>query len=630
MLLKSSLAVLPLWFSFWAIGQNREPIPLQEVTVRSARVEEFAVGAFVDKPDTLLVETFKTAPISALLMAASGASIKSYGYGGLSSVSMRGGGTAHTAVLWNGINIQSPMNGGVDFSGMPVAFFPNIQVQPGGSGTLYGSGAMSGVIHLSGQNLFKQINGLELDGGIGDFHRAHGLLSAKLGNQKAAYSFRVLGRWAENDFLFENTTKLNAPLERQTNAGLMELGVTQETQVRFSQRTLLTTGFWYHHNDKDLPTQMTNSRPNRQNQTDDNLFGSLNFRYYGDGITLNVKQGLIHNRIDYSDPLISLAGSKSNSFSWVSEAEGRIQLSDWALWNVGVNYTHDVGNADGYNGSVSRNRLALFSFIQMKLWSQRMNTVVSVREEVVNSSWHPLVFSLGNDLKLGSRVTVKSSLSKTYRIPSLNDLYWRADSYSTGNPDLEPESGWSGEGGILYTTRKGAMATDLSAVLFFTYVDNWIVWLQEDGIWEPFNKKTGRSHGLEFKAGHSGTLGNVKWRTDLSYYYTHSRLATNDAYDGKQMVYVPRHKANVLLTGGYRRMSSGVVLNYSGERYYDYRNVLKPYITGDLFVNWKMPVQRFDTSVHMRVNNIWNTDYQVMAFYAMPRRNVTVAINVKI
>lgn len=627
---KRFLAVVPLLFLSWAAAQNTEPIQLREVTVRSARVEEFAVGAFVDKPDTLLVETFKTSSISDLLTASSGASVKSYGDGGLSSVSMRGGGTAHTAVLWNGINIQSPMNGGVNFSGMPVAFFPDIQVQPGGSGTLYGSGAMSGVVHLSGQNLFKKNNGLEIDLGYGSFDDCHALVSVKQGNEKAAYSVRFLGRMADNDFLFENTTKLNAPLERQTNAGMVEMGVNQETQVRLSERTLLTTGFLYHHYDKDLQTQMTNSLPNRQNQTDDNILGSLNFRYYGAGYTVNVKQGFIHNRIDYSDPVTTTSSSVSHSFSWVSEAESRIQLSSRFLLNVGVNYTHDYGFSDGYRGSVSRDRLALFSFLQMKLWNQRLNTVVSVREEMSDRNWHPLVFSLGNDLKLGRLVTIKSSVSRTYRIPSLNELYWTADAYSKGNPDLVPESGWSGEGGLLLRDQRGGTVTELSAVMFFTYVENWIVWLQESGIWEPFNKKTGRSHGVEAKASHFRTLGRVRAGVDVSYYYTHSRLGTNDVYDGKQMVYVPRHKANVLFTGAYRSVTGGMILNFSGERYYDYKNVLKPYVTGDLFVRLKLPAGPLSTSLNVGVNNIWNTPYQVMAFYAMPRRNISVAVNVKI
>ena len=193
-----------------------------------------------------------------------------------------------------------------------------------------------------------------------------------------------------------------------------------------------------------------------------------------------------------------------------------------------------------------------------------------------------------------------------------------------------PESGWSGEGGVLFRNPKGRVITEWSAVLFFTHVENCIVWLQESGIWEPFNKKTGRSHGMEVKASHSGSLGSVKLGADVSYYYTYSRLRTNDVYDGQQMVYVPRHKGNALLTGSCGLVTGGLVLNYTGERYYDYKNVLKPYVTGDAYINLKLPFQVIDSSLKMRINNIWNTAYQVMAFYAMPRRNISVTVNVKI
>src|SRR5690554_4398770 len=172
MLLKYSGICISLIFPMWVSAQDlfqEEPVRLKEVRVTSTRLREFAVGASVTSPDSSLMNLHQEESLSSLLSAASGIDIKTYGVGGLTSLSMRGGRTNHTAVLWNGLNIQSPMNGGVNLSVMPVRFFNHVEVQRGGSGTLFGSGAVSGVIHLSGKDLLGMKNGLNVSASTGSF-----------------------------------------------------------------------------------------------------------------------------------------------------------------------------------------------------------------------------------------------------------------------------------------------------------------------------------------------------------------------------------------------------------------------------------------------------------------------------
>ena len=46
--------------------------------------------------------------------------IKSYGIGSLATVSLRGSGSAHTQLNWNGISLNSCMNGSSDLSLFPL------------------------------------------------------------------------------------------------------------------------------------------------------------------------------------------------------------------------------------------------------------------------------------------------------------------------------------------------------------------------------------------------------------------------------------------------------------------------------------------------------------------------------
>ena len=89
---------------------------------------------------------------------------KENGYGMVSSPSFRGTNASQTAVIWNGININSSLNGQTDFNTISPISFSDITIRSGGGSSQYGSGAVGGSIHLNNAILFKkkQENSLKL------------------------------------------------------------------------------------------------------------------------------------------------------------------------------------------------------------------------------------------------------------------------------------------------------------------------------------------------------------------------------------------------------------------------------------------------------------------------------------
>jgi vitamin B12 transporter len=206
---------------------------IKEVVVRSNQLQDFAVGSSIQKMDSLSKYVFYSSSFADLLTSRSQVLIKSYGPGGVSNASIRGGAAAHTAVVWNGVNIQSPMDGGVDFAILPIALFDDITIQYGGSGTLYGSGAVSGIIHLDNYDLFNADNKISLNAAYGSFKQEGYNLSLKLGNQNIANSFRFYTNYADNDFEFKNT---NGAKVKQSNAGLEQNAIMNKTQLKTGER----------------------------------------------------------------------------------------------------------------------------------------------------------------------------------------------------------------------------------------------------------------------------------------------------------------------------------------------------------------------------------------------------------
>lgn len=616
-------------------GQNtsgNEDIWLNEVTVRSQRLEEFAIGAMVEKTDTTLALMLANGSLSDLLSLGSNLQVKTYGPGGLSTFSLRGGGNAHTAVMWNGINIQSPMNSGVNLSAMPALFFKDVKIQHGGAGTLYGSGAMSGVVHLNGENLFLRPNQLSAAVGYGSFFTPSANIALKNGNERKAFAFAAFAKKSDNDFEFINTARMDRAVQRQQNAGYSQAGILTDAHIRTSDNTMLTAALWLQHFDKEIQTQMFKTRPDTAVQIDNTLMGAVNFKWFGNGKQLNIKQGIIVNEVDYTDYIIPTNSGNNQSLSLVSEVESRININRH-IWSVGANYTHEQGKSDGYRTTGSRDRLALFSFLHLKSRDNKLTTVLSVRDEMTNGELHPMVFALGSDYRLYTPLTLKGNISKNYRIPTFNDLNWAESSYARGNPNLKAESGWSGDLGVAIDKNYAHTAVSVSATAFITHVENWIVWLQgSDNVWMPTNKKTGMSRGIEFRMQNSHKSGSNLFGLNLSYNYIHSRLRTDDIYDGSQMTYIPRHSSNAMFSWNLHNITTAFTLNAAGERYYDATNKLEPYMTGDLMTAYKVPLSASTLTVTFRIANIWNTTYQTTAWYAMPNRHYEAGLryNIKI
>ena len=79
-----------------------------------------------------------------------GSFLKSYGGpGSLQSLSVGGGASAHTMVLMEGIPLNSPQSGGLDLTILPMGLVGRMEYLPHGGSTLYGSAALSGVVHLA-------------------------------------------------------------------------------------------------------------------------------------------------------------------------------------------------------------------------------------------------------------------------------------------------------------------------------------------------------------------------------------------------------------------------------------------------------------------------------------------------
>ena len=103
----------------------------------------------------------KSNTLTDLLQENTGVYLKNYGPGMLSTIAFRGTGAEHTALVWNGININYPMLGLADFATIPVNGFSSLTLVHGSSSNLYGSSAIGGASVLGNTSSFTTGSGFD-------------------------------------------------------------------------------------------------------------------------------------------------------------------------------------------------------------------------------------------------------------------------------------------------------------------------------------------------------------------------------------------------------------------------------------------------------------------------------------
>lgn len=103
--------------------------------------------------DSLLNRSYKS--LGNLLQEQANFYFKQNGNGMVSSISLRGTAASQTGVYWNGIEINSALNGQTDFNTLQANSFDELEIRKGGGSVLFGNGAIGGAINLKNNVSFQ-------------------------------------------------------------------------------------------------------------------------------------------------------------------------------------------------------------------------------------------------------------------------------------------------------------------------------------------------------------------------------------------------------------------------------------------------------------------------------------------
>lgn len=607
-------------------------LQLKEVQIISSRLSDFSSGTKINTIDSLSLSQHSNQNLSNLLMDESSLFIKTYGQGSLATSAFRGGSANHTALLWNGFNINSPMNGQLDLSLIPVNFLDAVAVQYGGSSALWGSGAIGGSIHLN--NIAKFNTGItsRINLGAGSFGMYDQQASIKISKRKHISSIKLFNTTAKNNFPFINEFTSDNVTTIQKNAELKSTGLLSENYFQIKENQRVNLFFWYQHTDRNIPPTML-QLINKSNQTDNNYRVTSEWKREGKEMDSYVRAAYFSEAMSYSDEIYQTLNN-NHSQTVITEAEIKVHLETHHFLNIGINNTYATAKTSGYSNGIEQNRTALFASYRYTGKQKKLNVTVAARQELVKQQLIPFTYSAGADYQLLKWIALKSLISKVYRIPTFNDLYWNPG----GNPNLLPESGYSEEIGLKINKQLNTTPFIFTTepTVFNRTVENWIIWLPGANYWSPQNIMNVWSRGVETNSTLSIKVHKAKISISLLSNYvvsTNEKAKTaNDASIDKQLIYVPMYSGHAKVSIEYKKIAFSYRHNYTGYRYTSTDNTqyLSPFYLGALYVSYKKTFTNSTANFFIQMNNIWNEQYQLVLTRAMPLRNWNAGISFKI
>lgn len=534
---------------------------------------------------------------------------KENGLGMVSSPSFRGTTAQQTAVIWNGININSQLNGLTDFNTITTADFDDIAVRAGGGSVIYGSSAIGGSIHLNSELLFdrKFNNEVKLD--YGSFNTL--ALNYKLSASNKTYSTNVsISRnSSDNDYKFPGYNI------RNENGQYYNTSVNVSFGYRLNEKHVLKLYSQAFEGERHF--SRTVAAPSRSKYLDVNTRNLLEWAYQEGKVTSRLKAALLTEEYRYFENYRSDTYTYGNVKTYLGRYDVEYDISDGIKLNAIADYTESAG--EGSDITKKRRGIGSGSLLIKHILGRSFLYEAGVRKEITNVYESPVLFSFGTSFTPSRFYALKINASRNFRIPTFNDLYWTG----TGNPDLKPETSYQAEIGNVFTY-KGA---ELAITGYYIKLDNMLRWVPGSGsIWSPENVQKANSYGVEALFKWHKSFGKNTITVQGTYAYTESHREG----EREQLIYVPYHKATASVAYSFKNFTSYYTHLFTGEVFTtsDNSSKLDPYHVSNVGVEYGLPFLK-GFNIGVQVLNLWEEVYENVAKRPLPGRNYNAYLNFK-
>ncbi|MDR1847578.1 MAG: TonB-dependent receptor [Bacteroidales bacterium] len=647
------------YLPFGSFSQNEDTIrqyQLPTITIVDSAMSQRPLEQSNVHIDRTLIEKQSVTSAGEIAKFIPGVTVKDYGgLGGLKTISVRGLGTSHTAVMYDGISVSDYMNGQIDLSKYSTANIKEVNMSNGADFNL-----LQPAKALSSSNIFMietikpkfemreraKVNAFCSYGSFNYFNPGFAL-ALKMTEKwittldfdfiNSAGNYPYLLRYGRNEG--DSTSK-----ERRTNADLLSLRTEWNNYITFSSQTDLKLKFYYFYSNRGLPSATIYYYLNsHQRLWDRNAFAQsvlthnfnehFTYRNYSkvSVVSTHYFDGQVLNANGFqSDIYQQKEGYVNNVFSYQSKQLG-ISLTNDLTYNT-LDATANVAVSPKRFSSLTA---AIFAF---DLYSFTFNANILHTCYHDNTSYEYMEskkYGIHPFLSLGYRFK-DFAFSIFYkdieRYPTFNELYYNR----IGTPNLKPERTKQFNFHWAYRknfSTKRFLQLNTSFDAYYNQVLDKIVAMPQRNlfVWSMLNYGKVQVSGIDLLASIRTNIRSVNLHLQgtYSFQYAVDNEETSLTYQ-QQIPYTPRNSGSILAIVDFKSWSASYTLSFMGKRYALNENIAANRL--DAYCEHSVGLQKkFGKNfvLSLSVLNLLNYQYEIVKNYPMPLRQFRIKINYK-
>ncbi len=624
---------------------------LQEFEVVSERVRrEVTSTAPLFNLTNERMKTMGVTDISDALHRLPGINIRDYGgAGGMKTVSVRGFGTTHTGVIYDGIVLSDCQSGKIDLSRYSLDNVGSLSLIVGDNSDIFVPakasasaasiiissmsvpGPMDSLWHVTGQMRFGSF------GTYNPYFKVGKSLTPK-------FSFSVIGEYthAKNDYPFTLENGKLVTRERRNNSMMNSWHGEINTRWRLTPASMLDAKVYYYDNNRQLPGPVILYNPVcHEKLRDRNFFGQLTYKnlslskFSFQGLAkFNWDASLYHDEDgkypggildeDYFQREVYVSGSAL----YVPTDKLAFNYSaDYFYNNLTTNQMEVVGPwrhsvLQSFTGKFQNSWLLATARLLWSIYDNGVKEGISSKDEnKLSPSLSVSVQPMRNRLFF-----IRASYKNIFRMPTFNETYY----FRMGSTSLKPEDTDQFNFGLTwqYNSTNWLNALVLTGDVYYNNVKDKIVALPTNMfIWTMTNMDKARAFGADVTA--SATF-NIARRQSLVFAGNYSwqrvqpRTSPTDPDYNKQVAYTPIHSGAASLS--WENPWVDVVVHTTGasDRYGTSSNLpitrIKGYMEMGAALIRSFKIKRNTIDLRFDLTNILDTQYEIVGNYPMPGR----------
>ncbi|MBD5331626.1 MAG: TonB-dependent receptor [Bacteroides sp.] len=627
---------------------------LQTVTVTGQRDRTTASTAPTHTLSGQRIARFGMTDIGKAIHRLPGVNLRDYGgAGGLKTVSVRGLGAAHTAVVYDGVALANSRSGEIDLARYSIDNLGSLSLIMGDNDEIFTtarSAASAATLNItSAPNPDDDSIRLSAKVSAGSFGYVSPFVRLTKGfNDRWAVGVVGSVMRADNNYPFRLRNGSETTTEKRNNSKVLTTNLETNLTYSISSGNTISTKLYYYDSRRHLPGPVVYyNDANTETLRERNAFWQSTWKSILSSkisVMTNAKFGWDASL--YSDYNGKYPGGELHQNYYQREA----YISGAMLWlpaaGWAVDYSADYAFNNLSSNLVTENHPFRHTILQ-SLSARWRNTHFTVTGKVLGSIYinrartgeaardaRRLSPSVGISYRpiAGRNIYLRAGYKSIFRVPTFNESYF----FHYGSTTLTPENTNQVNVGVTWQASpfRWLQSITMTADTYFNHVSDKIVAVPYNMfVWTVVNLEKVRGHGVDLTMS-ADIIPARRQSVILAANYSYQRMEprTSKSDYGLQVAYIPRHSGGASVSYENPWVNLSLNLTATSSRFSTNNNIPGTRIAGyadtglSIYRPWRLGRCRVEARIDAL--NIFNRQYEVIARYPMPGRSFRAGIKI--